>query len=135
MNMEFEVDGFLYDVNEDGKSVTVKTYTNNEYLYACSMNGFIYICDLYKKILINSLFINNNFLSQIIQWNKKYIIITNGNKNNILVFDIESGNIISKIFSKHEKGIMNIKKVIHPIYGESLISCGLEGSIFIWTVT
>ena len=109
--------------------------TNNEYLYACSMNGFIYICDLYKKILINSLFINNNFLSQIIQWNKKYIIITNGNKNNILVFDIESGNIISKIFSKHEKGIMNIKKVIHPFYGESLISCGLEGSIFIWTVT
>ena len=106
----------------------------NEYLYACSMNGFITICDLYRKELINSIFINNNFLSQIIQWNKKYIIITNGNKNNISVFDLESGIIISKIYSKHEKGIINIKKVIHPIYGESLISCGLEGSIYIWNV-
>ena len=30
MDMEFEVDGFLYDVNEDGKSVTVKEYTNTD---------------------------------------------------------------------------------------------------------
>ena len=28
--MEFEVDGFPYDVNEDGKSVTVKKYTNTD---------------------------------------------------------------------------------------------------------
>lgn len=29
--MEFEVDGILYDVNEDGKSVTVKKYTKKKY--------------------------------------------------------------------------------------------------------
>ena len=106
----------------------------DEYLYSCSMNGIINIWDLYQKILINSIFINNNFLSQIIQWNEKYIIIINGNKNNISVMDLESGIIISQIFTKHEKGIMNIKKIIHPIYGESLLSCGLEGDIFIWTI-
>ena len=98
------------------------------------MNGIINIWDLHQKILINSIFINNNFLSQIIQWNEKYIIIINGNKNNISVMDLESGIIISQIFTKHEKGIMNIKKIIHPIYGESLLSCGLEGDIFIWNI-
>ena len=106
----------------------------DEYLYSCSMNGIINIWDLHQKILINSIFINNNFLSQIIQWNEKYIIIINGNKNNISVLDLESGIIISQIFARHEKGIMNIKKVVHPIYGESLLSCGLEGDIFIWTI-
>ena len=105
-----------------------------EYLYTCSMNGFINIWDLFQKELINTIFINNNYLSQIIQWNEKYIIMTNGNKNNISILDIESGIIISNIFSIHEKGIINIKKIIHPIFGESLLSCGLEGSIFIWTV-
>ena len=28
--MEFEVDGILYDVNEYGKSVTVKKYSNTD---------------------------------------------------------------------------------------------------------
>ena len=108
--------------------------SNDEYLYTCSMNGFINIWDLHQKILINSIFINNNFLSQILQWNENYIIIINGNKNDISVMDLQSGIIISKLFGRHEKGIMNIKKVVHPIYGESLLSVGLEGSIFIWTI-
>ena len=73
-------------------------------------------------------------MSQILQWNENYIININGNKNDISVMDLESGIIISKLFGRHEKGIMNIKKVVHPIYGESLLSCGLEGSIFIWTI-
>ena len=60
--------------------------------------------------------------------------MTNGNKNNILIMDLNCGSIITSIFSKHEKGIINIKKVVHPIYGESLLSCGLEGSIFLWNV-
>ena len=125
------------DENKDACYMNGFIIGNNnfdEYLYTCSMNGIINIWDLHQKILINSIFINNNFLSQIIQWNEKYIIIINGNKNNISVMDLESGIIISQIFTKHEKGIMNIKKIIHPIYGESLLSCGLEGDIFIWNI-
>ena len=125
-------------IEEDNKNACymngfIHDTTNYEYLYTCSMNGFINIWDLYQKTLINTIFINNNFLSQIIQWNEKYILITNGDKNDISVMDLEYGKIISKTFSKHEKGIMNIKKIVHPLYGESLLSCGLEGSIFIWT--
>ena len=127
--------------NKDGPYMNGFIYSNKkneneyyEYLYSVSMNGYINIWELHQKLLINSIFINNNFLNQIIQWNENYIIMTNGNKNNILIMDLNCGRIITSIFSKHEKGIINIKKVVHPIYGESLLSCGLEGSIFLWNV-
>ena len=127
--------------NKDGPYMNGFIYSNKkneneyyEYLYSVSMNGYINIWELHQKLLINSIFINNNFLNQIIQWNENYIIMTNGNKNNILIMDLNCGRIISNIFSKHEKGIINIKKVVHPIYGESLLSCGLEGSIFLWNI-
>ena len=127
--------------NKEGPYMNGFIYSNKkneneyyEYLYSVSMNGYINIWELHQKLLINSIFINNNFLNQIIQWNENYIIMTNGNKNNILIMDLNCGSIITSIFSKHEKGIINIKKVVHPIYGESLLSCGLEGSIFLWNV-
>ena len=127
--------------NKDGPYMNGFIYSNKkneneyyEYLYSVSMNGYINVWELHQKLLINSIFINNNFLNQIIQWNENYIIMTNGNKNNILIMDLNCRRIISNIFSKHEKGIINIKKVVHPIYGESLLSCGLEGSIFLWNV-
>ena len=109
-------------------------YLPYEYLFSISVNNFINIWDLYGKELVYTIFINDNFLNQIIQWNNKYAIITNGDKNNILIMDLETRRIISKIFSKHEKGIINIKKIIHPIYGESLLSCGIEGSINLWII-
>ena len=122
----------------NGFIFTNNNYNNNnelyEYLYTASMNGYINIWELNQKILLNTIFINNNFLSNMIQWNENYIIMTNGNKNNILIMDLNYGRIISSIFSKHEKGIMNIKKIIHPIYGECLLSCGLEGDIILWVI-
>ena len=48
--------------------------------------------------------------------------------------ELNYGRIISSIYSKHEKGIMNIKKIVHPIYGECLLSCGLEGDIILWEI-
>ena len=123
------MNGFIYANNN---------YNNNnelyEYLYTASMNGYINIWELNQKILLNTIFINNNFLSNMIQWNENYIIMTNGNKNNILIMELNYGRIISSIFSKHEKGIMNIKKIVHPIYGECLLSCGLEGDIILWEI-
>ena len=122
------MNGFIYTNNN------YKSNENFEYLYTASMNGYINIWELNQKILLNTIFINNNFLSNIIQWNENYIILTNGNKNNILIMELNSTRIISSIFGKHEKGIMNIKKIVHPIYGESVLSCGLEGNICLWDV-
>ena len=123
------MNGFIYANNN---------YNNNnelyEYLYTASMNGYINIWELNQKILLNTIFINNNFLSNMIQWNENYIIMTNGNKNNMLIMELNYGRIISSIYSKHEKGIMNIKKIVHPIYGECLLSCGLEGDIILWEI-
>ena len=109
-------------------------FVYNSYLYANSMNGFINIWDLYEKKLINSIFIYNSIITNIIQWNQKYIIIVDAKNNSMKIVDIEKGLPISNIFSHHEKGILCIKKINHPIYGESLLSSGQDGYIILWTI-
>ncbi len=108
-------------------------YIYNSYLYACSMNGYINIWDLYEKILINSIHIYNSLLSNIIQWNEKYNILIDGKNNSIKIMDLSKGVIISDIYSQHENSIISIKKVRHPIYGESLLSSGQDGYIKLWS--
>ena len=104
------------------------------FLVSNSLNGYINIWDLYEKKLIHNIFVNNSILTNLIQWNEKYIILINGNKNSIIIIDYYHGIIISNIFSQHEKGILFIKKINHPIYGESLLTSGQNGFIKLWII-
>ena len=106
----------------------------NSFLFSNSMNGYVNIWDLYENKLINHIFVNNSILTNLIQWNEKYIILINGNKNSIIIIDYYHGIIISNIFSQHEKGILFIKKIEHPIYGESLLTSGQDGFIKLWLI-
>jgi len=122
------MNGFIYTPEEN----TDNNY--KDYLYSNSNNGYIYIWDLYEKNLIYSFFINNCLINNIIQWNKNLIILSDLNKNSIKIVLIDYGIVISDIYSQHNIGILFIKKIIHPIYGESLLSSGQDGSIKLWTV-
>ena len=106
----------------------------NSYLFACSTNGYINIWDIYEKKLINSILIYKCLLNNFIHWNEKYIILVDGNKNSMIIFDLSQSVVISNISSQHENGILCIKKIIHPTYGESLISSGQDGSIKLWSI-
>jgi len=122
------MNGFIYTPEENTDSIY------KDYLYSNSNNGYIYIWDLYEKNLIYSFYINNCLINNIIQWNKNLIILSDLNKNSIKIVLIDYGIVISDIYSQHNIGILFIKKIIHPIYGESLLSSGQDGSIKLWTV-
>ena len=68
-------------------------------------------------------------LYHIIFWSKKYAIIANKFIKEINVIDIETLEIVTNIKNENFSGIKSIKKVIHPQYGESLLTCSENGTI------
>lgn len=122
------MNGFIYTPEVNMNNI----YT--DYLFTNSSNGYIYIWDLYEKNLVFSFFIKNCLINNIIQWNKNIIILSDLNNNSIKVVLIDQGIAISNINSQHDIGILCIKKIFHPIYGESLLSSGHDGSIKLWSI-
>ena len=116
-NEGIHYDGLIY--NKNGK----------DYLCVSSFNGYFDIWDLYDKKLFKSIYIQNCKLNKIIKWNDKYIIITDYESNSFKIVDIEIGKFISNIKGDHTENILCLKKINHPIYGESLLYSGNDNVI------
>ena len=114
--------GFIYSKN------------NNDYLCSSSSNIYIHIWDLYNKSLFNIINCNECNLAHIIQWNDKYIIVADVNNKSFKIIDLEENKVISNIGGKHTDKVISIKKIYHPIYGESLLSCGEDKCIKFWSI-
>ncbi len=93
-------------------------YTEKDKDILCNnkSKGEIQFWDLYEKKLIKTIEAGKGLLTKLIKWNEKYLITVNYLKN-FRVIDIEQKKAISNIGN----GIIDINKIDHPIYGESLI--------------
>jgi len=112
----------------------IKNKDNKDYLYSSSNNGYINIWDLYNKNSIKKININKCKLNNIIEWNDKYIIVADFGNKSFKIIDNETFKLISDIKGVHKKGVKSIKKIYHPIYGESLLSSDQEGIIKLWSI-
>ena len=106
---------------------------NNDYLCSSSENGYINIWDLYNKTIFKVINTNGCVLAHIIEWNKKYIIVADFNNKKFKIIDIEN-NSINDIVPEHKDKLICIKKINHPIYGESLLSAGKDKTIKLWVI-
>ena len=104
-----------------------------DYLCSSSSNGFINIWDLYNKKITKIIRVIDTFLNHIIQWNRKYIIVADYDNYNFKIINSENNNII-EIKGQHTNSVICVKKVNHPIYGESLLSGSKDGTIKLWSV-
>ena len=104
-------------------------YNNSNYLITGSWNGYVRIWDLDEKEQINYLDTNNCELYNMIFWSNRYAIISYKFGNKIKIMDIKNFEIISIFESEHFNEIKCIKKIIHPLIGESLITCSENGDI------
>jgi len=66
-------------------------------------------------------------------WDNKYLFL-GCEYNNIKLVDLKNGNIIKKL-NGHEDDVICIKKIIHTIYGECLITGDSSGIIKLWLFT
>ena len=115
---------------------------NNDYLMTCNVTGNINIFDLDNNNIVYNLFLNkyndNNknkiYLSYILQWSKKYIIICEYYNKGLKIFDIDDFKIITNMKEKNFGPIISAKKFIHPIYGESLLTASQDNNIILWKI-
>ena len=119
---QFFISGFIF--NDD----------NKDFLCCSKSNGFIQTFDLNNKILSYSIDISceNNWLQYMIRWNQRFLIVADVYKKCFKIIDLTIKKVISKI--KLSAGIRCIKKIYHPIYGESLLSVSDDGYIKLWVL-
>ena len=101
-------------------------------LLESSADGYIRIWNFHSAILINKIKIDNILLYGLCLWNNNYLFVGTEDKM-IKLIDLNNGIIINS-FSGHKNAVLTIKKLIHPQYGEWLISQGLkDDNIKIWS--
>lgn len=105
-----------------------------DYLCSSSENGYINIWDLYSKTIFKVINTNKCLLAHIIPWNDQFFIVADFNNKSFIIIDIDEDEIISIINGKHTKEVKCIKKIYHPIYGESLLSASKDNTIKLWTI-
>ena len=69
----------------------------------------------------------------IIQWNEKYFLILDSAYKRIIVMGLEDCKIKSKMIFPELSGPRYMKKVIHPIYGESLLVICTDCKLYLFT--
>ena len=106
---------------------------NNDYLCSSSSNGLINIWDLYNKKIFKVINTDACELAHIIEWNNKYIIVCDSGNRLFKIIDLEDNKIICDIEAQHKKELICIKKIYHPLYGESLLSAADDNIIKLWT--
>ena len=77
---------------------------------------------------------NNSVLEHIIKWNNKYIIVADCWNKSFKIIDLEENKIISDIKGQHTDEVKCVKKINHPIYGESLLSTRDDNTIKLWRI-
>ena len=95
--------------------------------------GLIQIYNLeYKEVFIK-LELENVFLYSIVKWNDNYLLINDCLNKSIIILDIkDSFQVKNKIECPEMYFDRFIKKVEHPLYGESILSVSLDGKIRIF---
>jgi hypothetical protein len=129
---------------------------NDKYLVTINYDK-IDIWDLYQKCLFKTInysmkvnyggFNNYDFdnsINYLEKWNNKYLITVNKFEvsryhetfSHIQIIDLEEKKVISKIVENEDekRNIDFVKKINHPIYGESLIVFEKYKDIQLWTI-
>ena len=124
----------IYDDNDnkDHHSVIINTKEIITKLIESSMDGNIRIWNFNSAELLNKIKVCNNYLNGICLWNNEYLFVGCNDKT-IKLIELKKGIIIKELL-EHSDRVSTVKKIIHPIYGECLVSQGkYNDQIKLWT--
>ena len=130
-NVNFTLKQILHESNNCNGCLIKKN--NTDYLWTTSYNGYINIFDLDNKQYISNIYngYNRYCYSSFIKWNENYLIIAIN--HNIKIIDINTKKIINIININNNNDIFS-KKILHPYYGESLLTIESNSAIKLWVL-
>ena len=112
-------------------SVVVNDTRNQQILIESDGNGNIRLWEFHTANLLKTIASSPTLnLRGICLWNDEYLFAA-GNDYQVKLFDLNQGKFI-KSFKGHSSTVCSIEKVVHPKYGECLISQGLDGKLKMW---
>ena len=96
-------------------------------------NGYIRFWDFHTAKLIRSIYVNSFInLRGLCLWNNKYLIV-GGNEHQIKIVDLKQGKVV-KYFKEHTGTICTVERINSKVYGECLLSQGMDGAIKLWSI-
>ena len=115
----YNLGGMVYQHNGKDLCITSATY------------GLIKIIDLKeKKEFRPQIQLEDVFLYSFVKWNDQYILVNDCLQRRVLVLDMNDDyKIKSKVLCPEFFFDRFIKKVDHPVYGESILSVGIDWKI------
>lgn len=103
----------------------------NDYLCSINEGGRIDIWNLLGKKHVASIQVGT-YLNNIIKWSGRFVIVSDKLFNYFYVVDIYSRKVTSKIEVYKEAYIKAFRKIVHPTYGECLLTCDKSKCIKLW---
>ena len=116
---------------KDHSSIIVNNINDIIRLIESSDDGNIRIWNFHTGELLNKISGNSAYLYGICLWNNEYLFVGCEEKE-IKLISLINGNIIKNL-KGHSDSVITVKKIIHPTYGECLLSQGNENDqIKLW---
>ena len=117
--------------NHGHDSIIVDNFKETIKLIESSGDGFIRIWKFHSGILLNKISTGKNELRGLCLWNSNYLFV-GSTDNTIKLVEIKNG-IIIKSLTGYNNEVCTIKKIIHPTFGECIITQGWENDqIKLW---
>lgn len=123
-----------YSDNGIGYYFRIIIYNNEEIikLIESCEDGNIRIWHFHSGLLLYKIKVADDNLNGICLWNNNYLFVGCDDES-IKLMDIKNGLLINEL-NGHNREVLTIKKINHPIYGECLISQGYEeDQIKLWS--
>ena len=121
------------DDTEKYDSAFIYNKSNEDYLYASTWYGNVYVWNLNEKILVENIDAKIiNGISYMIHWSDNIVVGTDFANRGIFILDIKYNKVISKVSNIHEKGVVCVKKIKNKKGQEMLITASNDNKIKIW---
>ena len=120
--------------NKDGHdSIIVDNSKEVIKLIESSGDGFIRIWKFHTGELLNKIHIGKNELRGLCLWNNNYLFV-GCTDNSIKLVELKNGIIIKSLTGLNNE-VCTIKKIVHPTFGECIITQGWENDqIKLWVI-
>ena len=66
-------------------------------------------------------------------WYDKYVIAAEKFNSSIIIIDLLQRKVINVLKNKNNSCVITLKKIIHPLFGQSILSSDLDKNIILWT--
>ena len=94
-------------------------------MFESSFDGYLRIWDFHEGKLLDKIKIcDNSWLFGLCLWDNEHLLIGCGDKS-IKIMELKNGAINANLNDFNNK-VLCIKKIMHPLYGECLITQGYE---------